>query len=187
MRLSLTKRLWFFYLCHFSHPSSDRPLFRVIWRTRPARIVELGLDDCRRGTRLIRAAQLVRPSQPIFYTGIDLFEARNEQLGQAVPLKQAYQVLRATGASVRLIPGPYGTALARSANTLPGTDLLVIAHRADDRALQSAWFYVPRMLCEGSQVLVYHRRGVRTVFHTLSAEQVAQLASESVRSPRLAA
>ncbi len=175
------------YLCHFSHPGSERPLYRAIRRTGPRRIVEIGLGDCRRAIRLIRAARLVHPAEPICYTGIDLFEAGSDPSLHTVSLRQAYQLLRATGAAVRLVPGPCGAALARVANTLLGTDLLIIAHRADEPALRSAWFYVPRMLHERSQVLVYQRQGDRIQFARLSSEEISRLASAGSRPLQSAA
>jgi hypothetical protein len=119
-------------------------------------------------------------SAPVQYTGIDLFEARPVgQLG--LSLKQAHRALSRSEARVRLIPGDPVTALARSANTLVATDLLIIHADQDAMSLQRAWFYVPRMLHTASVVLwqegsVHNHGRFRTV-PPREIERLARLAT----------
>jgi hypothetical protein len=82
-----------------------------------------------------------------------LFEAR-EARHPGLTLKEAYTQLRPLGAKVQLVPGDPFSALARVANSSVGTQLLIISADQDAASLARAWFYVPRMLAEQSQVFV---------------------------------
>ena len=143
------------YLTTFCTPKCDRTLYRGVTRTKPRRIVELGVGDASRASRLLRLAARYHPGTTIEYTGIDLFEARPQ--GESLSLKQAYRHLSRTGASVRLVPGDVAPALARTANVLTETDLVVIDATDDD--LAKAWFYVPRMLHDKTVIARYELRG----------------------------
>jgi hypothetical protein len=139
------------YLRYLAAPKSDRVLYRAVQSRRIARIVEIGIGRGIRARRLIEMA--LRTSDEVRYTGIDLFEAR--PAGQrGLTLKEAYTQLRALGAKVQLAPGDPFAALSRVANSLAGTELLVISGDQDAASLARAWFYVPRMLTEKSQVFV---------------------------------
>ena len=147
--------LKYFHLAYFSKPAHHRPLYRAIRRSKPRRIVELGTGTADRAAQMIAVAALCQSDlqEPVRYTGIDLFEAR-PQNSPGLSLKQAHRLLGSSGALVKLIPGDPHSALARSANGLTKTDLLIIAADQNADALQQAWFYVPRMLHEGSQVFL---------------------------------
>jgi hypothetical protein len=116
------------------------------------RIVELGIGDGARARRMIAAALRWHSPSEIHYSGIDLFEAR-PRCRPGMTLKQAHQFLCQTGVRLRLLPGDPYSALARQANTLGGTDLVVIASDVDLESLARAWFYLPRMLHPESLVL----------------------------------
>ena len=74
---------------------------------------------------MIQVAQRFAGEKKVWYTGIDLFEARPE--GQpAISLKEAYRVLRATEAGIRLVPGTPARSLSSAANAHPNTDLILI-------------------------------------------------------------
>ncbi|MEX0819245.1 MAG: hypothetical protein WD070_06620, partial [Pirellulaceae bacterium] len=148
-----TSFLKFAYLTLLSTPSHERALYQQIRRSTPLSIVEVGMGLGVRASRMIAVAARYRPDDQIRYTGIDLFEARTE-LGTGLPLKEAHKRLKATGANVRVIPGDPLSALARTANGLQSTDLLVIAADQDERSLANAWFYIPRMLHDDSLVLI---------------------------------
>lgn len=139
-------------LRYFSQPKHNRQLYRSLKKLRPTAIVELGIADAVRSVNLIRLAQRYSPEAEIKYTGIDLFEAR-EADSPGLSLKAAHQRLKATGANLRLVPGDPFSAMARTANTLVGTHLLVIGHDQDPQSLEQAWFYVPRILTP--ETLVY--------------------------------
>ena len=69
-------------------------------------------------------------------------------------LKQAFAALRQPEVKVQLVPGDPNMALRRVANSLTGTDLLLIAADQDRDSLAAAWTWVPRMLTATS--LVFH-------------------------------
>jgi len=102
---------------------------------------------------MIELAGLQSSPGQIRYTGIDLFEARTPSGGAGLPLKAAHRLLSRTGARVQLLPGDPFSVLARAANNLDGSELVIISAGHDPDSLARAWFYVPRMLCEGSHVL----------------------------------
>jgi hypothetical protein len=101
---------------------------------------------------VIEVAQRYAADKKVSFTGIDWFEVRAKQL-PVLLLKDAYKVLRATEANVRLVPGAPGRSLAAAANAHQNTDLILISAIVPDSELQAAWFYVPRMLHAGSVVL----------------------------------
>jgi len=146
-------RLRYVYLAYFSRPASERGLYRLIRRNKPQRIVEIGIGDGHRAARMIQVAARYRTAGPIRYAGVDLFETRSAE-HPGLTLKQAHRLLKPSGARVQLIPGDPLAALARAANALAGTDLVIISADQDASSLTAAWFYVPRMLHEGSCVLV---------------------------------
>lgn len=142
--MSVTNRVRLLYLCHLSKPVQNRPVYQAIRRQGTRRIVEIGLSDGQRARRLIEVAAFATPLDQIEYTGIDLFEANPNR--PHLTLKDAHRLLKATGARVRLLPGDPHSVLARAANSLAGTDLLLISADQDPESLERAWFYVPRML-----------------------------------------
>ena len=162
-----TSFLNFAYLTLLSKPAHERALYKVIRRLAPQSIVEIGVGLGVRAGRMIAVAQRYLPNEGIRYTGIDLFEARTES-GTGLPLKEAHKRLKATGANIRVIPGDPLSALARSANALQSTDLLIVAADQDAQSLSNAWFYVPRMLHDKSLVLVEELAGSHARYRTLT-------------------
>ena len=153
----MSSRLRFIYLSYLSKPVSDRLIYRVIPRRKVLKIVEAGVGRGVRAGRMIEAAGFTAPAGQVQYTGIDLFEARSASDGPGLTLKTAHRLLKATGARIRLLPGDPFSALARAANTLMGTDLVVISADQDARSLARAWFYLPRMLHPRSLVYCEER------------------------------
>lgn len=175
-------RLKYLYLAYFSKPACDRVLYRAMARQKVQRILEIGLGDAVRAQRLIGVAHRCCGGEPIRYTAIDLFEARpSGMLG--LPLKDAHKLLKATGAQVQLIPGDPASALARSANALQNTDLVLISALHDEAQLAAAWFYLPRMLHAGSAVYVESRHGEASlpVLTRLSVSEIETRANASRR------
>ena len=77
------------------------------------RIVEVGVSDVRpqRVAHRSCAALMLRTGK-VSFTGIDWFEVRSQDL-PTLSLKEAYRVLRATEANVRLVPGMPGAITGR--------------------------------------------------------------------------
>lgn len=138
------------YLAYFSKPAGRRPLYRQFGKRPAQTIVQLGISDIQMTANLIWLAQASLKTR-VRYVGVDLFEMRPESL-ESLGLKDAHRHLAATGAKVKLIPGDPYSALARSANSLTGTDWILISSNIDAESLERAWFYVPRMLHSGSSV-----------------------------------
>jgi hypothetical protein len=103
--------------------------------------------------RLVRVAQRYAENQRVRYTGIDLFEARPQDR-PGWTIKRAHKTLASLGAKVQLVPGDPLSALARCANALASTDIVIISADQDLQSLRQAWFYVPRMLHDKSCVFL---------------------------------
>jgi hypothetical protein len=142
------------YLCYLSKPASHRPIYRAVCRQRARKILQLGIGTGRRALRLIEAASLGRPVSEVEFSGIDLFEARSAMDGPGLTLKMTHRLLRNTVARIRLVPGDPLSALAQIANDLGQVDLVLISARLDPQRLAPAWFYLPRLLHERSQVFI---------------------------------
>ena len=165
------------YLAHLSRPKAVRHLYRLVSRSCASRIVEVGISDLKRAIAMIEVAQRACVDKPINYTAIDWFESRPSS-GSALPLKEAYRQLRATGANVRLVPGAPGAALSAAANAHQHTDLILIGPEVTDADMKRAWFFVPRMLHADSTVLREHRDSSgQPVFSSVSRTQIAEWAS----------
>jgi hypothetical protein len=174
------------YLTLLSKPGHERSIYQTIRRLKAGSIVELGVELGQRSERLIAAAARYRDSGEIHYTGIDLFEAR-PQPKTGLALKEAHKILRASGARIRLIPGDPLSALARSANSLQSTDLIVVGGDQDRQSLEQAWFYVPRMLHERSIVLVEEATSeTDRQFRTITAAEAERLAASTASTRRAA-
>lgn len=102
---------------------------------------------------MIEVAASTTPTGEVRYTGIDAFEARSASDGPGLSLKAAHRLLKRTGARIQLVPGDPFAALARIANSVGPTDLVVISHRIEPGSLERAWFYLPRTLHANSLVL----------------------------------
>jgi hypothetical protein len=121
------------------------------------RILEIGIGSADRTNRLVKLARQFSASEPIRYTAIDLFEGRGKNMPQGLSLKDTHRMLAPHDAKVQLIPGEPAQALARAANSLAETDVVLISAVGDGSALGPGWFYVPRMLHPGSQVFLETR------------------------------
>lgn len=150
--MSSLSRLKLFHLLHLSKPAADRLIYQEIHRRQPRKIVEVGLGAAGRSLRMLALAAEFHPSQEIQFTAIDLFEGRPD--GSGMSLRDAHRTLKATGARIQLVPGDPHQGLARIANALGKVDLLVFSPVADAEQLAQAWFYVPRLLHDGSLVLL---------------------------------
>ena len=166
-------RLRSLYLAYFSQPKQYRSLYKLL-RSKPLRrITEVGVGQAQRTLRML---ELCPPTEDTAYTGIDLFEARQNGDGPVLPLKAAHSLLATTGAKIRLVPGDPFSALARTANALARQDLILISADQDRESLAKAWFYVPRMLHETTTVLLEEPAGDATVLRSVGHEEIAKLA-----------
>ncbi len=158
-----------------SRPVHERAIYRMIRQLKATTLVELGIQRGIGSRRMIEAALRFSPADDIRYTGIDLFEARSDQT-PGLKLKDAHRTLKQYGVHVHLVPGDPFSALARAANTLTGTDLVVIRGDQDPEALQRAWLYVPRMLHARSVVLREVTATAKPYFEPVSQASIEQLA-----------
>ena len=175
------------YLLRFSRPAADRAVYRSV-RARPIRsIVEIGIDSGRT-QRLLEIAAWRRDCLPLRYTGIDLFEARPSS-SPGPSLKEAFAQLRVPDVKVQLVPGETDLALRRVANSLTGTDLLLISADQDADSLARAWTWLPRMLT--AQSLVFSEEPAakegQAIWRPLSMAEIQQRASSARGSQRRAA
>ena len=139
MTLPITSRLRLLYLCYFSKPAFDRPIYRAIRRYHARKIVEVGVGDGHRAVRMIEAAHRASPSLDVHYVGMDPFEARTEPSGRGLSLKAAHQLLSgkrgrgscSAGVRVQLVPGNPSDGLMRMANSLGKIDLLIVPAEFD--------------------------------------------------------
>ena len=152
--MSILNRLKSIHLSHFSKPPADRPIYRAIAKQQIRSIVELGVGTGVRSRRMIEQAQRCGSPGEVRYTGIDLFETRRDDVPVGLSLIEAHRMLKATGASLQLVPGDPFSALARVANSLGGTDLVVISAEQQEPSLRRAWFYLPRILHQQSVVFI---------------------------------
>lgn len=176
------------YLAHIARPKSVRQLYRLVKRQQFCRIVEIGISDLARSVALVEVAQRYAAGKAVLFTGVDLFEARAAEM-TPLSLKEAYRALHATGAKVRLAPGAPGSSLAAAANAHQNTDLILISANVPDSALESAWFYVPRMLHARSEVLRETRgQDGEPTFARIAASEIAERAGKDAatmgRGPR---
>ena len=144
--------LHYLWLAYLSKPQGERELFRSIKKNKIRSVVEFGVGDASRAERLIEFARQFVPNGELSYTGIDLFEGRQD-LEQGVSLKEAHGRLKRLDAKIKLIPGEPFSALARFANSLAGTDLILISRDHGAEAMDQAWMYLPRMLHENTLIL----------------------------------
>lgn len=172
--------LRYWYLGYLSKPAVDRPIYRVIRKSRRAKVLEIGMGLAIRSTRMIELAQESSGKQ-VEYTGVDLFETRGDSDPGHLTLKQAYRLLQRTGASIRLMPGDAYGALAELANKIGPQDLIVISADSNAESLQRAWFYIPRILHPKSLVVLEEKTAGRSAFKAISRTQITNWSREATR------
>lgn len=180
------------YLLYFSQPAGDRALYQAISKQPVRSMVELGLDLAGRTERIFEVLSWNVSQGPIRYTGIDLFDARPLPAPR-LPLKQAFKSLckpqHGLTLNVQLVPGDPASALARAANTLSGTELLLVSATQNQESLARAWAWVPRMLTSTSLVLVEFpgAKAGQGTWRRLTLPDVHQLATQAGAFKRRAA
>jgi hypothetical protein len=180
---SLVSHLRYAYFAYLSQPSHSRPLYRFIRRNKVRRILELGIGTTERAQRLIEVATDANRGVRIEYAGVDLFELRAASDFEGVSLKLAHRRLATSGAKVRLIPGDPFAALARTANSLGGTELVIISADQSSDALSQAWFYLPRVVTPSAGVFVEEPTGAAGALRLrrLGRDEIDRLAGDAGR------
>jgi hypothetical protein len=182
--LNAFKILRNFYLCHFSKPPANRVLYQLLRKRPVMSMVEIGVGKLERTVRLLELAAQRTPGEQLKYAGIDPFEGRTDgALG--LSLKEAHKLLKPCGVRVELVPGEPASGLARRANALLRTDLLLVSAEAGD--LGTGWFYIPRMLHDGSQVFVEEPGEKVPQWRELTRLEIEQRAAKASKSMRRAA
>lgn len=174
------------WLLYFSKPVGDRQLFKAVKGRTIRSIVEIGVGDASRITKVLEVLQWTPQPEPIRYAGIDLFEARGASQPK-LSLKAAFQQFKETGTKFQLIPGDPYSALARTANNLSQTDLVIIAADQVGESLDRSMAYLPRMI--HPQTLIFQEEGDRTsskhAYRQISVAEIQKRAT-SLKSRRAA-
>lgn len=165
-----------FWLARFSQPAAERVVYRHVLRSRPTRILEIGLGLLVRTERLLGA--LDRPgADPVAYVGLDRFEGRAPSDPPGVSLKQAHRRLNGL-ARVRFVPGNPDTSLARLCNQLGTFDLVLVSADNDERHMERAWFFIRRLVTPQTTVLVETAAGGAWI--ELTRARLDELAARTV-------
>ena len=180
--MTLLRTLRYAYLSYLSQPAGDRLLWRAVHRERPRSIVQIGMSNRQRTARLLEIALWHQPDQTLRFVGIDLFEGRPEKLAD-LSLRQIHADLKQQPIKVQLVPGDPLSALTRTANAIPGNDLLLVHADQDPDSMREAWFFIPRILHDRS--VVFQEQAGR--WTQLSQADIQSLAATSSRVRRRAA
>jgi hypothetical protein len=172
--LGIARRIW---LSRFSRPAAERILYRHVLRSRPRRLLELGLGLLARTERLLRAS-----GNDLQYVGLDRFESRTPADPPGVSLKQAHRRLHGL-ARVQLVPGNVDTSLARLCNHLGVFDLVVVSADTDERHLERCWFFLQRLTSPGSTLFLESRTGPSARWSVVPKPRIDELAARSAQPP----
>ena len=143
----------FFQMTWLSKPIADRLIYKTIKKRQVKSIVEIGLDDGSRCGKMIEVAKKFSPDSRIKYTGIDPFDARDQD-APTLKLIEMHRKLNAFQAKTQLVPGDLGSALPTIANAHVRTDMVIISAGFEEEDFESTKMYLPRMLHPSSIVLV---------------------------------
>lgn len=152
--MSKLSGLRYLHLCWLAKPVEDRLIYKTIKKQNVKSIVEFGLGDGQRCEKIIQVCQKFSEEQTVSYTGIDLFDSRPDGMAP-ISLLDMHKRLKKTGAKINLVPGDAESATARVANTLAGTDLILLTCEQELDQLDRFWFFLPRMVHNQSTLLVH--------------------------------
>ena len=164
------RRLW---LTRLSRPAAERPLHRHVLRSRPRRILEIGLGLLVRTPRLLEAA-----GADVEYVGLDRFEGRTTADPPGVSLKTAHKRLHGL-CRVQLLPGHADATLARRCNHLGTFDLVLVTADADERDIERSWPFLQRMTTAASSVFVASRSAAGAAWSVLPRQRLDDLAAKA--------
>ena len=177
----------FFQMTWLSKPAPDRLIYKMIKRRSIRSIVEIGLGDGTRCGKLIAVAQKFNPDAKIKYTGIDLFDAR-EDGDEPLKLIEMHRKLNAVEAKTQLVPGDLGSALPRIANAHVRTDLVIISAGFEEEDFEKTQMFLPRMLHPSSVVLIQDYEDEEFYVHSrLEIEKMVAQSKPSAASVKKAA
>lgn len=164
----------YFTWSQFSKPANDRIALRAIKKNKFRSLVEVGLGEGVRCERMIRVAQKYSGASTVRYTGVDLFEAR-ESSDKQLKLIEMHRQLNGLGAKAQLVPGDFGNAIQRIANSHLRTDLVVVQCDQDGDVFDqpdfaNAWKFLPRMLHASSIVMLFYPNEEYEVLNVLDVE-----------------
>jgi len=175
------------YLLYFAQPAADRALYKTLKGRKVRSVVQLGIGNGERTSRMVEVLSWEAGNLPLDYTGIDLFEQR-PKTSPGLTLKAAFSQLKFEGVKVRLTPGDPVSAISRIANQTKGVDLLFISADQDRESLERAWFYVPRMIHAETLILAEEPAPkIGHTFRTITSLEVQRLAAAAGRAMRRAA
>lgn len=164
--------LGYINLTKFAKPVCDREIYSVIRKYRFRSFVEIGMGEGSRCENMIRVAQRYGESKNVRFTGIDLFDAREE--GCALSLIETHKRLKSlANTKSQLVPGPVQPAISRIANSHVRTDLIVISAQGEEVDLDGIWFYFPRMLHAGSVVMLQNK--IEGKFRIMNRHQIEKM------------
>lgn len=166
----------FFQMTWLSKPAPDRLIYKLIKRRRIGSIVEVGLGDGTRCGKMIGVAKKFNPESRIKYTGVDLFDARDQS---ASPLKliEMHRKLNTVDAKTQLVPGDLASALPRIANAHVRTDMVIISAGFEDEDFEATQMFLPRMLHPSSVVLIQDYQDEE--FYVYSRLEIEKMALQS--------
>lgn len=176
--------LQYIRLTMFSHPVCDRAIYKLIKKHSFRSFIELGMEDGNRSQWMIRVAAKYGASKNVRYTGVDQFDDRGDDQ-EKLQLIDVHRRLQSANAKTQLVPGDLQLAISRIANSHVRTDLIVISAGYDQAALDTSWFYFPRMLHSGSLVLIQHEVGRE--FKAMNRLEIEKLAEKQTRKRGMAA
>lgn len=166
----------FLKLTRFSKPSQDRVVYQLIKKNQYQSFVEVGLGDGTRCAKMVQAAMTVSPDANLRYTGIDLFDARDESQ-TPIKLIDMHKQMKGLPAKTQLVPGELDAAVQRIANSHLRTDLMLISAPLDEEKLQAVVPFMPRMLHSDSVVLL--QREIDGPFEQLNRLDIERMAAQT--------
>ena len=181
-RMSFTK---FMQLTTFSKPACDRTIYRMIKKNKVRSMIEVGLGDGTRAENMIRVAHRFAEGGTVRYTGIDLFEGREDS--NSLSLISMHRTLKQLDAKTQLVPGEINQGIPRIANSHLRTDLIVISAGYEQADLEMCWFYIPRMIHTNSTILIQNPDGFAQPFQEYNRLQIEKFAAGNSTSNRIAA
>ena len=177
----------FFQMTWLSKPAPDRLIYKLIKRRSIRSVVEIGLGDGTRCNNIIGVAKKFNPDAKIKYTGVDLFDAREEG-AQPLKLIEMHRKLNAVDAKTQLVPGDLASALPRIANAHVRTDLVIISAGFNEDDFEKVQMFLPRMLHPSSVVLIQDYEDEEFYVHSrLEIEKMVAQSKTSSASDKKAA
>ena len=167
----------YFQMTWLNKPAHDRLIYKLIKHRNIGSIVEFGMGDGSRCCNMLAIAQKFKGESKIKYTGVDLFDAREED---QTPLKliEMHRKLNAIDAKTQLVPGDLASALPRIANAHVRTDMVIISAGFEEEDFEATQMFLPRMLHPNSVVLIQDYEDEDFFVH--SRLEIEKMAAQSV-------